>query len=120
MKNNRVIVAGGRYFNDWDLLKMKVSFYTIEMNPDDLEIVSGGCKGADKLGERYAKEYKLPCRVIGADWGNWLNAAGPMRNQAMAKYATHLIAFWDGKSKGTKNMIDEAKAAGLKIKVVRY
>lgn len=120
MKKNRVIIAGSRDFNDWSLLKTKVSYYTFEMNPDDTEIVSGGCRGADKLGERYANEYKLSCNVIGADWGNFITSAGPIRNQAMAKYASHLIAFWDGKSKGTKNMIELAKKLGLTVRIVRY
>lgn len=38
----------------------------------------------------------------------------------MARYATHLVAFWDGASRGTKKLIDQAKVAGLKVRVVRY
>ena len=130
MKPNRIIIAGSRDFDDWDLLRLKVNYYTFLMEPGSIEIVSGGQKtwlkderrwvGADYFGEQYAKENGIPVRPFPADWDKYGDAAGPIRNKEMAPYATHLIAFWNGKSKGTKNMIEEATKAGLKVKVVRY
>lgn len=120
MAKNRIIIAGGRYFDDWDLLRLKVNYYTFLMEPGSIEIVSGGAKGADALGERYAETNGIPIKKFIANWEQFGQYAGPTRNKEMASYATHLIAFWNGKSKGTKNMIEEATKAGLKVKVVRY
>jgi hypothetical protein len=130
VKKNRVIIAGGRDFNNWEFLRENVTYYTFLMPTDEIEIVSGKqmsvdketgeMYGADFLGERYAKEYSIPIKPFPANWSKYGNAAGLIRNKEMAAYSTHLIAFWDGKSKGTKNMIDEARAAGLKIRVINY
>jgi len=59
-------------------------------------------------------EFFLP---IGKKYGN---AAGPIRNKQMAEYADALVAVWDGKSRGTKNMIDTAISMGLDVKVLNY
>jgi hypothetical protein len=120
MKNNRVIISGGRGFKNYEMLKEHVSYYILTLPPDDVEIVSGCAEGADTLGTQYAGEYHYAIKFFCADWKGLGKAAGPIRNKQMAEYATHLIAFWDGKSKGTKNMIDEARAAGFKIRIVRY
>jgi len=89
----------------------------------DIQVVSGHhWEGADKIGEDWAKKYGIPIEPYPADWNRLGKMAGPVRNRAMALYATHCICFWNGKVKGsgTKNMIDEATAAGLHLKVVRY
>ena len=117
---NRVILSGGREFSNWGLFKMKVSAYILLLDPDDTEIVSGDAKGADALAENYAAEYHYPYKQFRADWERWGKPAGPIRNREMAAYGTHLIAFWDGQSPGTKNMIEEATSVGLKIRVVYY
>lgn len=85
-----------------------------------MQIVSGGAKGADELGERYAKERRFIVKRFEANWDRDGNAAGPIRNKAMAEYAEALIAFWDGKSKGTKNMIEQATTLGLKVRIIKY
>lgn len=115
---NRIIVAGSRDFNDYDLLKNKLDHYLSLL--DNVVIVSGGAKGADNLGEEYAVEKGLKLVMFPADWNAHGKSAGYIRNKQMAEYATHLIAFWDGKSKGTKHMIDLAKEYNLKIKIVNY
>jgi hypothetical protein len=130
VKTNRIIIAGGRSFKDWGLFKMKVSSYILLLDPEDTEIVSGGQVtidkdtgkkyGADYFAKCYAAEYHYPYKEFAADWDRWGKSAGPIRNRAMAVYGTHLIAFWDGKSLGTWNMIEEARQAGLKVKVVEY
>lgn len=115
---NRVIVAGGRDFNDYELLKDRLDYYL--SNLTNIEIVSGGATGADSLGESYAKERNLPIKVFKADWNLHGRGAGPKRNRDMSLYGTHLVLFWDGKSKGSKNMLEEAQKQGLKIKIVYY
>lgn len=114
----KVIIAGGRDFNNYELLKQKADF--LLQNQTEVEIVSGKARGADLLGERYAKEKDYPINSHPANWDKFGKSAGYIRNKEMAEYADALIAFWDGKSKGTKHMIDLAEKQGLKIKVVMY
>lgn len=115
----RVIVAGGRDFNNYDLLKRKLD--TLLFNYPNAIIISGACpSGADRLGERYALERKLEVIQYPADWKAHGKAAGPKRNEQMALNADALIAFWDGKSRGTKNIIDNAEKNNLKIRVIMY
>lgn len=114
---NRIIVAGGRDFNNYSLLESKLDYYL--SNLESFEIVSGGANGADRLGEKYAISKGLKLVMFPADWSLG-KQAGYLRNKEMAEYSTHLIAFWDGKSKGTKHMINLAKENNLKVKVVYY
>lgn len=79
------------------------------------EVVSGGAAGVDSLGERWARTRNLPVKHFLPDWKAHGKAAGIIRNHQMGDYAQALIAVWDGKSKGTKDMIDYAKKKGLKV-----
>lgn len=114
----KVIIAGGRTFKDFDLLCKKVD--KILSRQDEIEIVSGTARGADKLGERYAELRGYEVKRFPADWGNHGKAAGYIRNEEMAQYADALIAFWDGKSRGTQHMIRTAEEQGLKTRIIRY
>ena len=116
----KVIVAGCRDFADYELLKEKCDFYLQNQKPEDIVIVSDHASGADALGERYAQERGYETEVYPADWKTNGRAAGPIRNAQMAAVADALIAFWDDKSRGTKNMIDTATKRGLQVAVVRY
>ena len=133
MKELRIIVAGGRDFRDYDLLEETLSKYLENMNNPDIvgnlsqiKFISGCCKGADILGEQFACRYEYDVIRFPANWDKYGNAAGPIRNEQMAKYAVAygnkgvLVAFWDGKSRGTKSMIGLAKKYGLEVHVVRY
>lgn len=115
----RVIIAGSRDFSNYELLRQYAD-YILSKIPEEIEIVSGGASGADALGERYARERGYRIRRFPAEWERYGLKAGPLRNREMAKYADALIAYWDGISRGTKNMIDEATARGLKIRIKRY
>ena len=117
----RLIVAGGRDYEDYDLVKAHLDTFK-RNNMDAVQIVSGAAPGADSLGERYAldESNSMGLTKFPAYWDKHGKAAGPIRNKEMAGYATHLMAFWDGKSKGTKNMITTALGSGLWVQVVRY
>lgn len=117
---NRIIIAGGRDFKDYFRLWYLCKHYLKKVPKNTIEIISGGATGADKLGERFAKEEELPLTIFKADWDKFGKSAGYLRNKEMSEYATHLIAFWDGHSKGTKHMIDLAREKGLKIRVIKY
>ena len=118
----KLIIAGGRDFSDYDLLKNTLDDFLADKV--DVEIISGGARGADELGERYGRENHLLIVRFPANWDLYGKSAGPIRNENMAEYASDddgsLIAFWDGKSKGTKNMIDTAKKYKLKVLIVNY
>lgn len=114
----KVIVAGGRDFADYDLLKSKLDNLLVDRHP--VEIVSGTARGADKLGEFYAKRTQLALALFPADWDLYGKSAGYRRNEEMADYADALVAFWDGKSRGTKHMIDLANKSGIQVRVVNY
>ena len=81
----KVIVAGGRDFADYELLKITLDKLLI--NHTEIEIVSGVAKGADLLGLKYAAEKKIPFIKFPADWNRLGNSAGFKRNVEMAKYA---------------------------------
>lgn len=84
------------------------------------EIVSGGARGADTLGERYAIENHIEVARFIPKWDAYGKKAGVLRNADMGRYGDALVAFWDGKSVGTKHMIDFARNNGLTSVVVKY
>jgi len=92
-----------------------------KLQDTNITIITGGARGADELAERLAKETDTRLQVMKADWKAHGKAAGPIRNAAMAKAAGadgRLLAYWDGKSPGTADMIKQAKRAGLKVQTV--
>ena len=116
----KVIIAGGRDFNNYELLKEKCDYYLSHLDTCNIVIISGHARGADTLGEKYAKEKGYEIESHPADWNKYGKSAGYKRNVEMADVASAAICFWNGKSKGTKHMIDIAKEKGIPVKVVRY
>lgn len=119
----KTIIAGCRDFGSSPGAKFDIDFFADCMSEYQYpitEIVSGGAKGADRLGEIWAKAKGIPLKIFYADWTKYGRRAGPIRNAEMGDYADALIVFWDGKSRGTKNMIDYAKKKNLTITVYRY
>lgn len=114
----RVIIAGSRSFQDYELLKSKMSYYL--QNAKDIEIVSGTAYGADKLGERFAKEFNYELKQFPADWDTFGKSAGYKRNVQMADYADALVAFWDGESRGTEHMIRIMKDKNKALRIVKF
>lgn len=114
----RLIIAGSRA--GADIGDVNLAVLAAQQEWDDCpvtEIVSGGAAGVDLLGEELAATNGVPVKRFPADWATHGKAAGPIRNRQMAEYADALVAVWDGKSRGTKNMIDEAKKRGLPVYV---
>jgi hypothetical protein len=125
MKNKKpifkVIIAGGRKFNDYNLLKNKLDTILAEKRKThQIYIISGMAKGADTLGERYANENNFTVLGFPAEWNLYGKSAGIRRNEEMAKVGDALIAFWDGESPGTKHMIETAKDKRLLVRVIKY
>lgn len=121
----RLIIAGSRDFDDYELLEREANLYLSKIiNGLDksitelVEIVSGGARGADNLGERYAKEHKIPLKIFKADWEKHKKSAGYIRNEEMAKYSNYCIIFNIGRSKGSVHMENIAKKYNLGLKVI--
>lgn len=115
----KVIIAGGRDFTNLMKLIETVQLWIKERGPIT-EVVSGGARGADRTGEAWARRNGVEIKRMPAEWDKYKNAAGPIRNRQMAEYADGLIAFWDGESHGTKNMIAEATKLKLPVVVTTY
>ena len=108
----RIIIAGGRDFNDYKLLERECNRIFINLAQEGcfpvsvnesrkfIEIISGTANGADKFGEKFAQDYKLKVKRFPADWDEFGKRAGYVRNAQMAEYAKEdngvLIAFWNG------------------------
>lgn len=107
----KTIIAGSRTIKDGALIEQAVKESGFKIS----KVLCGGAKGADVLGRNYAKSKEIPVLEFPADWTKFGNAAGIIRNVAMANNAEALIAIWDGKSRGTRHMIDEAKKRNLKV-----
>jgi len=114
----KVIIAGGRDFNDYELLKKKCDYFL--QNKEDIIIISGNARGADSLGEQYARERNLKIDSHPADWDKFGKSAGYRRNKEMVDVADAAICFWDGKSKGTNHTINLCKEKNIPCKVVIY
>lgn len=114
----KLIIAGSRDFTDFSYLQ---GYMATAIPPwiKITEVVSGGARGADSMGEEWAKLHSIPVKVFEAEWDRLGKRAGPIRNAEMSVYGEGLIAFWDGKSTGTKNMIDLAVQKGIWTAVVR-
>lgn len=116
----RIVIAGCRDFNDYITARGFIEECVSDiLAENEIIILSGGCRGADLLGERFAREKGYKVERHSADWKKYGRAAGPIRNENMAKVCDLLICFWDGKSRGTKNMIEVAKSQNRKVFIKR-
>ena len=112
----KVIVAGSRTFNNYQLLKE-----VLNKEKDRIEeVVCGEAKGADLWGKLWAVQNNIPVKSFPADWKTHGAAAGYIRNHQMGDYADELIAFWDGQSKGTKDMIDYMDKIKKKAMIIQF
>lgn len=109
----KTIIAGSRGINDLD----QVIEAVLQSRFDITEVVSGTASGVDRLGESFAREHNCPVKRFPADWKQFGKSAGPRRNKQMGDYADVLIAVWDGKSRGTKQMIEYMKSLGKPVYV---
>lgn len=119
----RIVVAGSRHFLDYDLMCReldKLFSESIEFVGREIKIVSGMADGADTLAIRYADEHKLTKILFPANWKRYPRIAGFLRNEDMLSVATHLVVFWDGKSNGTRHIIEIAKAKGIPIWGIKH
>ncbi len=116
---NRVIVCGSREVGrDPNIARATISARLAEL-PGHVVIVHGGARGVDRIAGQEAEKLGLLLDVFPADWERDGKAAGFIRNQRMIDVGADLvIAFWDGKSNGTRHTITRAEHAGIPVEVV--
>lgn len=131
----KIVIAGGREFTDYEFLKEKMNLIASKINRP-IEVISGKARGVDTMGEDWAKENGFNIIPFPAKWkdltdepvkikinkfGEEYNVlAGHNRNRRMAEAADCVVAFWDGRSTGTANMIKLAKEYKKPCQVFRY
>ena len=116
----KVVVAGCRHYNNYGDAKKYIDICISNIRKEyKIVFLSGGCTGADELGERYAKENGFEIQKFPADWNIYGKKAGPMRNKRMAEECDYVICFWDYKSRGTRSMIEYAKSLNKPIRILR-
>jgi hypothetical protein len=110
-------IVGSRTFTDYTYFcKCLLELIFIERIN---KIISGGARGADSLGERFAKEYGINFDIFVAEWDLFGKSAGFKRNKSIVDESDLIIAFWDGKSKGTKDTLNKA-AKSKKTSIIFY
>lgn len=112
----RVAIVGSRTFNDYD----KLSQFMFKFFPRDeiSQVISGGAQGTDQLAERFADAEGIEKLIFPADWDKYGKSAGPRRNAQIVEAADVVVIFWDLKSPGSKNCMDQALKAGKPVMVV--
>lgn len=110
----RVLVCGSRTFNDYELLNGELNEYRFK------EIIHGAARGADTLAGKYAEQYGIDVRAFPALWDKHGRSAGAIRNKQMLVEGKPdlVIAFRGPNSKGTQNMIDQSKKAGVEVRII--
>ncbi len=119
----RLAIVGGREFNDYPMLHTEVVNFARSQGVTDssqMTVLSGRARGADRMGEYFAQQYTVDIEYFPADWDGLGKRAGYVRNQTMSDAATHVIAFWDGKSRGTRHMIEYSQKQGKEVRIVYY
>src|SRR5574344_367518 len=120
----KIAVVGGRDFEDYNKMQRVIESYfddNIELwDRKNVIFVSGGAKGADSLMEKFAKKFDYNTLIFKPDWNLYGKSAGFVRNRKIIQNSDVVFAFWDGKSKGTKNSIDIAEELNKKLYVIKY
>ena len=112
----RILVCGDRNWIDRECITRELLRY-----PNTSIIVQGCCRGADRMAAESAKMLHLHYEGYPADWERYGRAAGPIRNKQMLDTGIHLVLCFHndiGNSKGTANMMKQAIACGIEVKII--
>ena len=115
----KITIGGCRHFEDFEFFKTHIDPIIAQLDLDsDIIILSGHCRGTDYLTERYAVENGFCLELFPAKWQQYGRSAGIVRNKKMVEQSDFVIAFWDGKSRGTKNLIDNAVKLSKPLRII--
>ncbi len=107
----RLAIVGSRTFKDYELLCKYALYITQKLPCSHIVIISGGARGADSLGEQFARAHRYDTQIFKPEWDKYGKAAGFLRNGTIVANCDIVLAFWDGKSQGTADTIARAKKA---------
>lgn len=110
----KLAIIGSRGFSDVERLDKELSSYLSKVEL----VISGGARGADKMGEEWAKRNSIQTLIFNADWDKFGKSAGFIRNEDIIKNCDEAIAFWDGMSRGTKHSISLCEKYNKPCKIV--
>jgi hypothetical protein len=113
-----VVVCGTRKFENKALFSSAIRLIRSMVDEKVLFVSGAASSGADRLIINYCHAYRLPCLEIPAQWEQYKRAAGMIRNKEMLKIATRVVAFWDGESSGTTNMVENSRKMGLPLHII--
>lgn len=134
-----IVICGSRKFDDYKRFQYEIdtlidTFINNGYKRSEIVLISGGADGADSMARTYWKKYNFTHKEFLADWdnldvpnvvikknkaGKLYNAlAGHNRNTQMLDIADLCVAFWDGRSPGTKDMINKCKKRNIQLMVV--
>lgn len=118
----KVVVAGSREFDNYNLLKKSLDYFLQNKIQEGYEIIiiSGGAKGADSLAEIYTKEKGFKLTVYKAEWDKYGRKAGYLRNIVIGKEGDCLVAFWNKKTNGTRNMINIMIKLNKPVRIIYF
>lgn len=114
----RLAIIGSRSFKDYYKLCIEVN--KLRETEEITTIISGGANGADYLGKKYSIDYYLGYKEYPAEWDKYGKSAGFRRNVDIVNDSDIILAFWDGKSRGTKHSIDLATKSGKKVIIIGF
>ena len=113
----KLAIIGSRGITDQNFIFDKLNEIFKDRKPT--EVISGGAKGPDTIGVKWAESLEIPTTVFKPDWERYGRGAGMRRNTTIVENCDHLIAFWDGESKGTQDSIYKAKKLGKNVLVIK-
>jgi glycerophosphoryl diester phosphodiesterase len=117
----RVIIAGSRSFDDFTTMSTVMGRLRALHGVLPTTILSGGARGADQLGERWAATRNIPVEHFPADWDRYGRSAGPRRNIEMLESGADLVVcFWDGVSRGSQHLMQAAHDRGIQVMCYRF
>ena len=115
----KIAIIGSRDFDNYNLVVATMEEFQTT-HPPTTTIVSGGARGADTLGEKWANNNKIPIKIFLAEWKKHGKAAGLIRNKDIIENSDHVVAFWDGESKGTKHSLGLCHKSNTPYSIIKY
>lgn len=111
----RLAVIGSREFSDARLMADELE----QHRETTTQLVSGGARGADKMSERWARKHGIETSIY---YPNHKQYRHPYhhRNRLIAENCDLLVAFWNGRSSGTRYTIDYARKIGKPVRIVKF
>ena len=109
----KVAIVGSRHFSD---LQHVVGY--VNGLPERASIITGSASGVDAEATKAARAKGIPVQVIPASFDEVADPSkAAARNQRLIDACDVLVAFWDGKSKGTRSTVERALDSGKEVHV---